>query len=151
MRSKSQIIFLHIFSSTQKIIFLSLLITSCTFLKIAEKPKGNNVVKAYFPNGNIEYEAEYLNGKLDGITRTWSEDGIISSESIYNNNQPHGMWKKFHRSGSIMYETKYEYGKKHGFEKWFYENGQVKSEQHFIHGQSKGGITRWESDGSLIY
>ena len=135
-------------------LILFLVLTGCTYLKTVKKPLppiDNDIIQSYFPSGNIEYEAKYLNGKLDGYSRTWFENGKISSESKYSYGQPHGKWKKFHPDGSIMYEVHYEYGKKNGFEKWFYNNGQIKSEQNFVHGQIDGGITRWQLDGTLIY
>ena len=135
-------------------LILFFVLTGCTYLKTVEKPLppiDKNIIQSYFPSGNIEYEAEYLNGRLDGYSRTWFENGIISSESKYSNGQPHGLWKIFHPDGSIMYEVHYEYGKKNGVEKWYYRNGQIKSEQNFIHGQTDGEITRWQLDGTLIY
>ena len=52
---------------------------------------------SYYMNGEIEYSAEYVNGKLDGISKHWSKDGILISESEYNNGKPHGRWIKFHQ------------------------------------------------------
>ena len=123
-------------------------------LKIINKPDVQyniEIKRSYFPNGNIEYEAEYLNGKLDGLSRVWHKDGTLFSESEYSNGQPHGVWKKYFPNNNIMYEASYEFGNKHGNEKWFYETGRIKSEQNFINGNAKLDITRWKPDGTLIY
>ena len=106
---------------------------------------------SYYMNGEIESSAEYVNGKLDGISKHWSKDGILISESEYNNGKPHGRWIKFHKNQTISYETNYFYGKKHGEEKWYYENGQIKSEQTFKYGIAKNNIIRWDPDGTIIY
>ena len=136
------------------ILFLLLIITGCTHLGVVDNPSPSlniDVEQSYFSNGNIEYEAEFVNGKLDGFTRVWLEDGTLISESEYSNDQAHGLWIKYHLLGSIKYKVRYEYGKKHGYERWFYENGQVKSEQQFLHGQPEKEITRWKPDGTLVY
>ena len=106
---------------------------------------------SYYPNGQQEYAAEYLNGKLDGISRYWTEDGILISESEYSHDKPHGIWKKYYANQNIMHEVYYFHGQKHGQEKWYYENGLIKSEQSFQYGVSKSTLIRWEPDGSIIY
>ena len=150
MRSVSQ----NFINPLKTILFLVFIITGCTHIGFVKKsdPRLNIVIeRSYFSNGNIEYEAEFINNKLDGLSRVWLEDGMLLSESEYSNGQPHGIWKRYHPSGSIMYEVHYEYGKKHGDEKWFYKNKQVKSEQKFIHGKPATEITRWKPDGTLLY
>lgn len=130
---------------------LILLLTSCTSIQFTNNSPNPEVQRSYFPNGNIEYEAIYINGKLDGISRVWLEDGSLFSESGYSNGHPHGIWKKYHPNGKTMYETIYEYGKINGSEKWFYKTGQIKSEQYFLNGNPTTKIARWKLDGSLLY
>ena len=136
------------------ILFLLFIISGCTYFEFIEKsaPQINiDIERSYFPNGNIEYEAEYINDKLDGLSRVWLEDGTLISESEYSNGQPHGKWMQYHPNGSMKYEVYYEYGKKTGGEKWFYENGQIKSKQQFIRGKPETEIIRWKPDGTLVY
>ncbi len=136
------------------ILFLYLMISGCTHFKPENKPNSStqkNVKQSFFVNGNLEYEAEYVNGKLDGTSKVWLEDGTLYSISEYSNNQPHGIWKKFHPNEKLMFEVNYEYGQKHGMEKWYYENGNLKSEQEFDFGIPISETTRWNIDGTLIY
>ena len=109
------------------------------------------VDRSYYPNGAIEYEAEYFNHKLDGISRHWSETGILLSESEYNNGQPHGLWLKYHLDGNIMNEIHYFHGQKHGYENWYYKNGIMKSQTEYNYGKIIGPIIRWDPSGLLIY
>ena len=106
---------------------------------------------SYYSNGQQEYAAEYLNGKLDGISRYWSEDGLLISESEYSNGKPHGIWKEYYINRNTKHEVHYSHGQKNGMELWYYENGQVKSEQSFQYGVSENTIIRWHPDGSIIY
>ena len=119
MRPISQNIRFFIFYS-QIILFLYLIFTGCTQLNKKNEPQllNNKIVeRSYFQNGALEFETEYINGKLDGKSQVWLEDGTLYSISKYSNNQPHGIWKKFHPNGKLMFEVNYEYGQKHGVEK----------------------------------
>ena len=147
----NQFIFLY---SQNLILFLILIFGGCTHFTPANDPNPSTqkqMEQSYFSNGNLEYEAEFMNGKLDGISRVWLEDGTLYSVSQYTNDQPHGAWKKFHPNGKLMFEVKYEYGQKHGYEKWYYENGNIKSEQEFNYGSTKSVIIRWHPNGTLLY
>ena len=119
--------------------------------KVAESPSRIVTEVSYYPSGQQEYSAEYLNGKLDGMSRHWSEDGSLISKSEYSNGKLHGFWKKYYANGNIMYKAQYFHGQKHGEEKWYYENGQVKSEHSFHYGVPSNTILRWHPDGSIIY
>ena len=155
MRAGSQNYSIIFFSRLYLIMtFSALMFPGCLFLEkgiISEKKIEKQIEHSYFENGSLEYEAAYLNGKLDGTSRVWSEEGILLSESEYSNGKPHGIWKKYFTNGNIMYEVRYFHAQKHGFEKWFYENQQLKSEQEFEYGESKSPIIRWDPEGSLLY
>ena len=143
--------FINAFSTVLFLLFLSL---GCTHLGLKDSLDTLphiDVKRSYFPNGNLEYEAEFINEKLDGTSRVWSEDGILLSVSEYINGQPHGMWKKFHFNQNLEYETTYFHSQKHGYERWYYENGQLKSEQKFSYGKSETEIVRWNVDGTILY
>ena len=133
------------------IIFLFFIIGCISLGPKTKKIDNIEIKQSYYSNNKIEYEAKFLNGKLDGLSKTWHENGIISSESYYSNGIPHGIWKKFYSNGSILYEVEYNYGEKNGYEKWFYENGQIKSKQKYINGFKEGVTIRWKNDGSLLY
>ena len=127
--------------------------TSCSILGISPKSVTANqhTERSYYENGKLEYEAEYINGKLDGMSRYWSIGGKLISESEYSYGNPHGMWKNYHTNGNMMHTVNYFHGKKHGIEKWYHENGKIKSEQVFSYGNPEGELVRWNQDGSLLY
>ena len=154
MRAGSQIKLFFYCNPITLFLFLFLLSAGCTHLGIRSKasnPVKKDVERSYYQNGNLEYEAEFVNGKLDGTSKVWLEEGTLYSVSQYSNDQPHGAWKKFHPNGKLLFAMNYEYGEKHGTEKWYYENGQVKSEQEFEYGNAKSVIIRWNFDGTLLY
>ena len=131
-----------------------ILLTSCNQFSISNKPDHNpnkNIQESFFANGNLEYRAEFLNGKLDGITKVWHVDGYLFSSSEYSNGLPNGKWRKFYSNGNLMLEESYIFGKKNGFERWYHENGNIKSELHFKDGKQDAKIIRWDLDGNIIY
>ena len=133
---------------------ISIIAGNCTSMrhpKVSELRDSVQIEESYYPNGQLEYNAEYLNGKLDGISKHWSEDGFLISESEYSNGKLHGIWKKYYPNQNTMHEAHYFHGQKHGMEKWYYENGQLKSEQSFHYEAPLGTIIRWHPDGSIIY
>ena len=154
MRAASQknpYTFIKAFSS---VLFLLFMFAGCTYLGLVDSPAPPlhiDVEQSYFPNGNLEYEAEYVNEKLDGTSRVWSEDGTLLSVSEYSNGRPHGKWKLFHPNKKLKCETSYFHSQKHGYERWYYENGQLKSEKKYEYGEPIIDIIRWSPDGSIIH
>ena len=148
---KNPFIFINAFST---VLFLLFLFLGCTHLGLTDHPATpvhTDVKRSYFPNGNIEYEAEFINQKLDGTSRVWLEDGTLLSVSEYSNGQPHGIWKIFHPTEKLKYKTTYFHSQKHGYERWYYENGQLKSEKKYEYGKPIIDIIRWNPDGSIIH
>ena len=142
---------INAFSTVLFLLFLSL---GCIHLGLKDSPDTlpyKDVKRSYFLNGNLEYEAEFINEKLDGTSRVWSEDGTLLSFSKYINGQPHGVWKTFYPNEKLKYETTYFHNWKHGYERYYYENGQLKSEQKFNYGKSETEIVRWNVDGTILY
>ena len=154
MRAASQKIpytFIRAYSIVFFLLFLSVACTHLGFVDSPAPPHHIDVERSYFPNGNLEYEAEFVNKKIDGTSRVWNEDGILISVSEYSNGQPHGKWKTFHPNEKLRHETTYFHSQKHGYERWYYENGQLKSEQNFNYGKAETEIIRWDLDGTILY
>ena len=148
---KNPCIIINAFSTVLFLLFLSI---GCTHLGLnnsSATPSHSDIKRSYFPNGNLEYEAEFINEKLDGTSRVWSEDGTLLSVSEYSNGQPHGVWKTFYPNQKLKYETTYFHSQKHGYERYYYENGQLKSEQKFSYGKSETEIVRWNVNGTILY
>jgi len=55
----------------------------------------------YYPNGNIESEIEYYNGKMDGKDIEYNEDGSIEEESVYKNGKRNGKFELFYDNGNL--------------------------------------------------
>lgn len=52
-----------------------------------EKPR-HGIYRAYFDNGQLSYEAPYIDGRKYGLCRGWSENGDLVFVRIYVNGRP---------------------------------------------------------------
>ena len=69
--------------------FLLLMHAGCSWF-ISEQTIENTELKiSHYPNGGIEYESEYKNGNLHGVTKYWDESENLISEAIYSNGKLH--------------------------------------------------------------
>jgi len=135
---------------SSSLFFIAMFFLSCFSHDVKLEPL-INVEYSYYSNGEIEFSAEYVNGKLDGVSKHWAEDGTLLSKAQYSEGRLNGYLKKYFSNQVLMGEINYSHGKKHGVEKWYHENGTLKSEQTFIHGVPQDDMVRWRSDGSIIY
>jgi hypothetical protein len=61
-------------------------------------------------NGRRISEISYLNGKQDGVSRSWYSDGSLWEESSYRQNFRHGKHLGYDVEGRVRLEEVYEYG-----------------------------------------
>ena len=130
--------------------FFLLLHVGCSWF-ISEKNIENTELKtSYYQNGNIEYESEYRNGNLHGVTKYWDESENLISEATYSNGKLHGLWTSYFSGGSVKSIVNYYYGQKHGNEEFFYDNGQLQSLKEYKEGEVVFETIRWTKTGDLI-
>lgn len=63
--------------------------------------------KNYYPNGQLEWEASYQNGKLDGNRKIYYANGILWQNENYKQGKKDGVLQRFGRSGQLMDEMHY--------------------------------------------
>ncbi|MBW7887535.1 MAG: hypothetical protein H3C35_04120 [Bacteroidetes bacterium] len=56
-----------------------------TMFIVNDQTKTTEIV--FYPNGKIQYQAEYFNGKLNGMWKKWDSLGNVTSEEVYKNGQ----------------------------------------------------------------
>jgi hypothetical protein len=61
-----------------KFILIVLLIVSTPVFSFGE------VKKIYYDNGKLKQEINIIDGKQDGITKIYAQDGTLTEERIYN-------------------------------------------------------------------
>lgn len=118
-----------------------------TLLKSNNSPF-TGVCSKYNKNKKIEFEKNYINGKLDGEFIRYFENGNISSIVTFINSKPAG-YKQFYESNKIKAE-KTDDGKTQILTTWF-ENGNKQSVQHFYNNMLNGKSEQWYDNGKIEF
>lgn len=80
----------------------------------------------------------YVNGKLDGLKRTYYPKSKIKSEISYTQGIFNGPYKTYNREGILVQEVNYAMGKKHEQAQYFYEDGKPLRVEHWDMGIKNG-------------
>ncbi len=73
---------------------------------ISDIKDGNGEFKVVFSNGKTEYIEYYKQGRLEGETTYWWENGNLSMKGSYLNGKKQGPWKVYTEAG-VEQETLY--------------------------------------------
>ena len=77
----------------------------------------------HYDGSNLQAEKPYINGKLEGLVKTYYENGNLESETPYKN------------------------GKREGVDKWYYKNGNLEREINYNQGKAVSGyLYDWEGN-----
>ncbi len=71
-----------------------------------EKFQGN-ILREFYPEGELKSEAEVKEGKLHGRYREYYEEGTLKVRGKYVNNRPKGTWKYYTKEGKFERKEKF--------------------------------------------
>jgi protein SCO1/2 len=111
-------------------------------------PARTTVVERY-DNGRIKREAQYRNGKLDGITRGWYENGAIEYERRYRSGEEDGEHRGWYPDGAVRFVYHYARGRSEGEQRQWFDNGRPLTWFNHVHGQEVGLQRMWNADGTV--
>jgi antitoxin component YwqK of YwqJK toxin-antitoxin module len=87
------------------------------------------------------YTYDLVDGKIHGVYRAY-ESGIVSDsltfEANYKNGELDGVMKSYYGDGSIKEESYYQYGKKHGENINYNKDGTLSSKTPYVNGKIEG-------------
>ena len=102
-------------------------------------------------HGGKKYEANYKDGKLDGLVVSWHENGQKHTEANYKNGKLDGLWVVWHENRQKAVEANYKDGKEEGLETQWHENGQRGIEKNYKDGKLvEGSAKYWNSKGEPV-
>lgn len=81
-----------------------------TYKKFGNVPF-SGTVKGTNKNGFL-IKAIYEQGKREGISITYHENGQLSLKANYKNDQPNGLWEWYDKNGRLTYKASYKEGKR---------------------------------------
>lgn len=104
----------------------------------------------YSKNGQDTVSIEsYVNGRLEGIQKTYFENGKIASEINFVNGMKQGDFIQYFSDGSKEQEGYYEKGQLHGALKIWYKTGQLKRKAFYEMSIETGKWIYYDPDGRV--
>lgn len=105
----------------------------------------------YYTNGKVEIEREMKDGKDNGVTRKYDNEGKLKSEINYKNGKEDGKYMMLYTSTMGNYKAigNYTNGKLNGDYAEEYENGKPKAKGKYANGSKTGKWTYYKKDGSV--
>lgn len=101
--------------------------------------KSNHKVVNYHPNGQKRTEADYDHeGKLQGKSSMFREDGSKESEHNYKDDVQDGTAHSWHPNGQKKHEVDFKNGVLHGERKTFNSDGKKIRHEYYHNGRPKG-------------
>ena len=114
---------------------------------IYELTDGKGYIKGYYSNGDLEYEAEYLNGEKNGKGKEYYDNGQIKFEGEYLNGKKTGKGKEYFRNGSLSFEGEYSNDEKNGCIKRYNADGKLIFDGEYLKGKKwKGKVYYMDSE-----
>lgn len=93
------------------------------------KPDGFTTI--FFENGQVEEIRSFKNGLMDGKWEKWNRENIKIAEAGYKENKKEGKWYIWDDHGILRYDMTYEAGKKKGNWFMFNENGELINQKNY--------------------
>ncbi len=125
------------------LLFLSILILiSCT--------KKKDVIKEYYPNRIIKSETEVIDGKRNGISKTYDEIGRLVSTAEFVNDTLQGWMTTYNpQNGKVTAKAFYKNDKQNGPVTLYYAEGQLYREEYYKEGRVDSIVRTYWPDGKL--
>lgn len=91
----------------------------------------------------------YVNGQVEGESRTWDKDGKLERVAFFKDGRREGTVTDYwtDREDQVKRVVHYTDGKVDGVAREFYANGQLKREIHYVDNQKHGTETSYTVDG----
>ena len=104
----------------------------------------------YHPDSVIRATIEVKNGKLDGTTKIYFNDGQLEEIRSFKKGMMHGKWEKWNHENIKIAEAGYMDDKKDG--KWYVwdDNGTLRYDMTYQNGEKKGTWLMYDEQGKLI-
>ncbi|MBC8526689.1 MAG: toxin-antitoxin system YwqK family antitoxin [Candidatus Cloacimonetes bacterium] len=112
---------------------------------------GTGVIKHYFDNQNLKYEANYKNGEFDGLVAEYFENGQPKEKANYSNGKYNGNFIKYFENEQIKEKSNYKNGDLDGKQLIYYEDGILYEENNFKNGEKNGWQLTYYTNGKLKY
>ena len=104
-------------------------------------------VKVFYGDGSLHKLVQLYDGKLDGFSLEWYDNGQKKCEGDYKNAKQDGPWTSWHENGKKSRQAIFKQDRPEGRTEEWYENGQKKTEANWRDGRLNGTTNRWYKNG----
>ena len=106
---------------------------------------GNGVLRKW------SEESNYQNGKLEGLTHVWFQNGQLRFKGNYRNGMLEGLTTVWYENGQLRFKGNYRNGKLEGLTQMWYQNRQLKLDYKYFNKKPANGLNRkWRKNGQLL-
>jgi antitoxin component YwqK of YwqJK toxin-antitoxin module len=92
-------------------------------------------------------EANFKDGKKEGLTTMWHENGQKKFENNFKDGIRSGLGMAWYENGIQEHEVNYKDGKKNGLESWWHENGYERTKINYKDDKQDGLESYWYENG----
>jgi antitoxin component YwqK of YwqJK toxin-antitoxin module/Tfp pilus assembly protein PilF len=112
--------------------------------------KRNGLWKSYNPIGSLLEEREYLNNMSHGKVRSYYSNGQIQMTYECDSNYIEGVFVEYSKQGNILRIGGFKKGEWHGIWKSYFENGVVMKESFYDDGIQQGKLKYYDAKANLV-
>lgn len=105
---------------------------------------------AYYPDGQLYYEYEFLMNKRHGMYVYHHPGGKISVKGIYEDGERTGIWERYREDGTMSSAGRYFEGRDDSVWTFYHDNGNISSRGMRRDGQRHGVVTYHNPDGKVV-
>ena len=109
------------------------------------------VIRLYNEEGKILVEAEYLDGKKNGLTTTYYPSGHIKAEFYLKNELREGRMRIWYEGGVKKFEAYYRNDMLNGKQIKYFPDGRVNVECEYKDNLEHGNKTVMKEDGTVLF
>jgi hypothetical protein len=111
-------------------------------VSVSAQAQETEIRQEFYPNGQVQYERSYKNGKSHGLTKMFSQDGTLMQDVVYVNGRKEGLWREYYPSGALKETRIYKNDKVNGIAVRYFENGKPEREMMWVNNIPDGNIYR---------
>ena len=94
--------------------------------------------RSWFKNGVLGFEAHYVNGRKNGLVRSWWQNGNLRTQEYRKSGRREGVGLSWYPSGALFKKTNHEQGRVVGIQQIWRENGKISSNFEYRNGRRYG-------------
>ena len=99
-------------------------------------PNRNGFEKKFYPNGELKYVANYINGLIEGEFFEYHDNGQVKIAGHYVNDKKHGTFTKYFKNGRVQQVSNYVMNRLSGeFKKYRHRNGDIIANYRHLNGR----------------